>query len=58
MKMLRELEAEKDVAGWVKNQLDQGQKIMGMGHAVYKTIDPRAQFLKDMCFGSGRNSAG
>ena len=23
---------------------------MGMGHAVYKTVDPRARFLKDMCF--------
>jgi 2-methylcitrate synthase len=49
MKMLQELEHEKDVAGWVKNQLDSGKKIMGMGHAVYKTFDPRARFLKDMC---------
>jgi citrate synthase len=23
-------------------------EIMGMGHAVYKTTDPRAQFLKEM----------
>ena len=34
----------------MKNQLDSGRKIMGMGHAVYKTTDPRAAFLKDMCF--------
>jgi citrate synthase len=26
---------------------------MGMGHAVYKTTDPRARFLKDMCFRLG-----
>lgn len=48
MKMLLELQNEKDVAGWVKKQLDSGQKIMGMGHAVYKTTDPRAKFLKEM----------
>jgi citrate synthase len=54
MKMLLELKDEKDVAGWVKRQLDDGQKIMGMGHAVYKTFDPRARFLKDMCFSLGK----
>jgi citrate synthase len=48
IKMLMELQNEKDVAGWVKRQLDSGQKIMGMGHAVYKTTDPRAKFLKEM----------
>ena len=50
MKMLMELRNEKDIAGWVRSQLDSGRKIMGMGHAIYKTTDPRAAFLKDMCF--------
>lgn len=53
MKMLWELRNEKDITGWVKRQLDNGQKIMGMGHAVYKTLDPRARFLKEMCFRLG-----
>ena len=48
MRMLRELEAESDIEGWVKRQLDRGERIMGMGHAVYKTADPRAEFLKKM----------
>ncbi len=48
MKMLQELEGERDVPGWVRRQLDSGRKIMGMGHAVYKTTDPRARFLKEM----------
>lgn len=48
MKMLTELQNEKDVRGWVRKQLDSGRKIMGMGHAVYKTTDPRAKFLKEM----------
>ena len=54
MKMLEDLQAEKDVAAWVRNELAAGRKIMGMGHAVYKTVDPRARFLKDMCFTLGR----
>jgi len=48
MKMLLELEFEKDIQGWVKKELDGGGRIMGMGHAVYKTMDPRAKFLKGM----------
>jgi citrate synthase len=48
MKMLTELQNERDVQAWVRKQLDSGKKIMGMGHAVYKTTDPRAKFLKEM----------
>ena len=56
MKMLLELESEKDIPGWVKRRLEGGEKIMGMGHAVYKTMDPRARFLKDMAFRLGKKS--
>lgn len=48
MAMLLELQSENDVAQWVKNRVAQGAKIMGMGHAVYKTMDPRAAYLKEM----------
>ncbi len=48
MKMLLELKKEPDIASWVKDRLDGGERIMGMGHAVYKTMDPRAKFLKQM----------
>jgi len=48
MKMLMEIESEKDIPGWVRAQLEQGQRIMGMGHAVYKAYDPRAKILKEM----------
>jgi citrate synthase len=54
MKMLSELQNEKDIVGWVRRQLDSGRKIMGMGHAVYKTFDPRARFLKEMCSRLGK----
>jgi len=55
MKMMLELEKEKDVAAWVRNQIESGQRIMGMGHAVYKTMDPRARYLKDMASGLGKS---
>ncbi|HHB76056.1 MAG TPA: citrate (Si)-synthase, partial [Desulfobulbus sp.] len=54
MKMLHSLREEKDIVGWVKRQLENGERIMGMGHAVYKTMDPRARFLKKMAVQLGR----
>jgi citrate synthase len=54
MRMLLELENEKDIAGWVKKRLDGGERIMGMGHAVYKTMDPRAKYLKNMASRLGK----
>lgn len=56
MKMLMELESEHDIAGWIQNKLDGGGKIMGMGHAVYKNIDPRAKYLKDMAARLGKKT--
>jgi citrate synthase len=56
MKMLLELQSEKDVPGWVKARLDRGDRIMGMGHAVYKTMDPRARFLKEMALRIGKKT--
>ena len=52
MKMLAQVEAEvargKNVDDWVMEKITGGDKIMGMGHAVYKTIDPRSIILKEM----------
>ncbi len=48
MKALVSLEKEKDIAGWVRKRLEEGNRIMGVGHAVYKTDDPRAKILKAM----------
>ena len=60
MKMLMEVEArvksEDDVAAWVKERLEKGEKIMGMGHAVYKTIDPRSIILKQMSLELGKKT--
>ncbi|WP_067958219.1 citrate synthase [Nitrosopumilus sp. Nsub] len=48
MKMLLEISDIDKVEPWIKEKLSQGEKIMGMGHAVYKTYDPRAQVLKEL----------
>ncbi len=52
MKMLLKLESEvksvDDLDAWVINRIESGGKIMGMGHAVYKTDDPRAKILRQM----------
>lgn len=55
MRMLQALESEPDVPGWVRNRIDSGERIMGLGHAVYKTMDPRARYLKEMATRLGKS---
>src|SRR3712207_7093255 len=45
MKMLREIADPENVDRWVANRIQSGGRIMGMGHAVYRTTDPRADIL-------------
>jgi citrate synthase len=45
MKNLLEINDPPNAERWVKNRLDTGGRIMGMGHAVYKTTDPRSEVL-------------
>ena len=58
MEMLLKLENEPDIEGWVTAQLQQGEVIMGMGHAIYKTGDPRAVYLKKMGQRLGEQTGG
>jgi citrate synthase len=52
MKTLLEIGEVANVEGYVKKALAEKRKMMGFGHAVYKTEDPRAthlrQFSKEM----------
>ena len=48
MKMLLEIGEIEKVQPWIKEKMSKGERIMGMGHAVYKTYDPRAQVLKEL----------
>jgi citrate synthase len=46
MKMLLEVGDISKVDAWVDKALAEKRKIMGIGHAVYKTEDPRATWLR------------
>jgi len=48
MKMLLDIGEVGKTEKWIKKEMSVGAKIMGMGHAVYKTYDPRAQVLKEL----------
>ena len=48
MAMLTEIGEEENAIPYVKNKLDNKEKIMGMGHRVYRTGDPRAKHLQRM----------
>ncbi|CAB5138570.1 Citrate synthase (si) (EC [Olavius algarvensis associated proteobacterium Delta 3] len=48
MEMLLGIGTPDAVDDYVNKILDEGQKIMGLGHAVYKTDDPRAHILAPM----------
>ena len=49
MRMLMDIDASgKDAAGYVQQRLANGEKVMGFGHRVYKTMDPRAAILREM----------
>ncbi|MFW6054837.1 MAG: citrate/2-methylcitrate synthase [Thermodesulfobacteriota bacterium] len=45
MKTLLDIGSLEAVEGYVTDLLDKGGKIMGLGHAVYQTLDPRARIL-------------
>jgi citrate synthase len=46
MQMLLAIDRPENAAQWVRDALGRGEKIMGFGHRVYRTLDPRAPILK------------
>ena len=44
--MLEEVERRGDAAAYVKELLDNGERLMGFGHRVYRAEDPRARTLR------------
>ncbi len=45
MQMLHDIGDENRVEEWVRKRVESNQRVMGLGHAVYKTEDPRARIL-------------
>lgn len=48
MKMLKEIGSKDNIDAYINRVLDSGDLIMGLGHAVYETDDPRALILGPM----------
>ncbi len=48
IKNLVEIDSVEGVEAWVKDALAKKKKIMGFGHRVYRTEDPRATHLREM----------
>jgi citrate synthase len=49
IQVLREVGSAKNAEPWVREALSQKRRIMGFGHRVYKTGDPRATILRKYC---------
>ncbi len=46
LKMIQGIGDASQVPAWFKEKLEKKERIMGMGHRVYKAYDPRARILK------------
>jgi citrate synthase len=53
--MLDEIGTPDRAADWVKDRLARKQKVMGFGHRVYRTWDPRAVILREMAERLGKH---
>lgn len=50
---LDEIVAHGDALTWAREQVAQRRRIMGFGHAVYRTEDPRSLLLREVAQGLG-----
>jgi citrate synthase len=48
-KVLERVGSPEKAQGWIQQALARKERIMGFGHRVYKTGDPRARILKEYC---------
>jgi len=48
-KLLEQVGEPENAAPWIQEALARKERIMGFGHRVYKTGDPRARILKEYC---------
>ena len=46
MKMLQEINSTDEVRDYIDRKLENKEKIMGFGHAVYSVKDPRSDIIK------------
>ena len=49
LQMVQQIAKPTAAANWIREALTNKEKIMGMGHRVYKATDPRAVVIEDFC---------
>lgn len=47
--LLEEIKEESRIQEVIEKKIQQGEKIMGFGHRIYKTEDPRSILLREAC---------
>ncbi|PLT27977.1 citrate synthase/methylcitrate synthase [Peribacillus deserti] len=52
--MLNEIGDKESAESWIRGKLERKEKIMGFGHRVYKTLDPRAAALSEIVHSIGK----
>ena len=58
MEMLLKIRTPERADSWVREALERGERIMGFGHRVYRTTDPRAPILKRLAEDLNRRGDG
>lgn len=53
--MLNEINEQGSAEVWLRQKLERNERIMGFGHRVYKTSDPRAEALRELTAHTGKN---
>lgn len=56
MRMLLEIDDPSKAESWITNALSEKKKIMGFGHRVYRTEDPRATHLRQLSKEAGERA--
>ena len=54
---LDEIGTPERIRPWVRARIESGDRIMGFGHAVYRTEDPRARMLRELALQRGGDLA-
>lgn len=48
MTMLEDIGTQENAESWLRNELEAGRRLMGFGHRIYKTRDPRAIAMRSV----------
>jgi len=48
LKMLQDIGKPERAEAWIRNELRSDRRLMGFGHRVYRTTDPRAEILREI----------